>query len=127
VAARISEPRVTRWGLAGAVALMLAGIATVAVARALGKSGSRASIVVSVVAHWLAAYVLWSFAAGLAAHYGALGWYDGTVFGLLAVAGGVWQYRTHVREGRQRGLAVFVGGQIVWLVILMLRNGAFSN
>ena len=117
----------TRWALAAAAALILAGVATVAVARYFGRSGSRVSIAVSVTAHWLAAYVLWSFAGGLAAHWGALDWYSTTLFALLAVAGGMWQYRTHVREGRQRGLMVFVGGQLVWLVILLVQNGLFQN
>lgn len=106
---------------------MLAGIAGVAVARALGWSGSRLSAAVSVTSLWLGAWVLWSFAAGLAARYGVLAWYDGGLFGLLSLAGGAWQYRTEVRDGRQRGLIVFVSGQLLWLVILLVQNGAFSS
>ena len=49
--------------------------------------------------------------------------YDGTLFTGLAVAGGVWQYRTHVRQGRQQGLAVFVAAQLLWLGVVLWQNG----
>ena len=117
----------TRWALAAAALLIVAGVATVALARLFGKSGSRVSIGVSVIAHWLAAYVLWNFAGGLAAHYRWLDWHDGGAFALLAIAGGIWQYRAHVRQGRERGLAVFVAGQLVWLAVLLVRNGALAR
>jgi len=44
----------------------LLGVVTVGVARFFGKSGSRASIGVSIATRWLAVYVLWGFAGGLA-------------------------------------------------------------
>jgi len=114
---------VTRWTLAVGGALVLGAIVTVTVARALGWSGSRLSILGSVVTLWLAAYVLWGFAGGLAAHYGLIARYDGGLFAALAVAGAAWQYRAQVRRGRDRGLTVFVAGQLVWLVVVMARNG----
>jgi hypothetical protein len=114
---------VTRWTLAVGAVLVLGAIVTVAVARALGWSGSRLSILGSVVALWLAAYVLWGFAGGLAAHYGLIARYDGSLFAALAVAGAYWQYRAQVRRGRDPGLTVFVAGQLIWLVIVMVRNG----
>jgi len=114
---------VTRWTLAVGAALVLGAIVTVTVARALGWSGSRLSILGSVVTLWLAAYVLWGFAGGLAAHYGLIARYDGGLFAALAVAGAAWQYRAQVRRGRDRGLTVFVAGQLVWLVVVMARNG----
>jgi hypothetical protein len=114
---------VTRWTLALGAALVLGAIVTVTVARALGWSGSRLSILGSVVTLWLAAYVLWGFAGGLAAHYGLIARYDGGLFAALAVAGAAWQYRAQVRRGRDRGLTVFVAGQLVWLVVVMARNG----
>jgi hypothetical protein len=117
---------VTRWTVAVVAAVILGGIATVALARLLGRSGSRASILVSVVSGWLAACVLWNLAGGLAVHYGWLAWHEGAVFVGLALVGGLWQYRTEVRRGRERGLAVFVGGQLVWLVIVLTRNGVFQ-
>ena len=113
----------TRWTLAVGGALVLGAIVTVTVARALGWSGSRLSILGSVVTLWLAAYVLWGFAGGLAAHYGLIARYDGGLFAALAVAGAAWQYRAQVRRGRDRGLTVFVAGQLVWLVVVMARNG----
>jgi hypothetical protein len=116
----------TRWVFAALGIAVVLGVGWVAVARALGRSGSRASLLVSVIAHWLAAYVLWSFAGGLAVHYGMLEGYDTALFGVLAVAGGVWQYRTQARQGRERGLAVFVAGQLLWLVIVLIRNGFFA-
>jgi hypothetical protein len=114
---------VTRWTVAVGAVLILGAIATVTVARALGWSGSRLSILGSVIALWLTAYVLWGFAGGLAAHYGLLTRYDGGLFAALAVAGSVWQYRTQIRRGRERGLTVFVAGQLLWLVVVMARNG----
>lgn len=94
-----------------------------AVARFLGRSESRASILVSVIAHWLGAYVLWTFAAGLAYRYGVLAAYDSYLFVVLAVVVGFWHYRMRVERGREQGLAVFVGGQLVWLLILLVQNG----
>jgi hypothetical protein len=118
---------VTRWVLVTVVTLVLAGMVGVALARHFGRSGGRLSIAVSVVSLWLAAWVLWSFIAGLAAHWGMLAWYDTGLFALLALIGGFWQYRTHVRTGREHGLAVFVGGQLVWLIILLVQNGSFER
>lgn len=115
----------TRWALILSIVLLVSGVVTVTVARRLGKSGSRPSVFVSVVALWIAAWALWSLVGGLAARYGLLDRYDGTLFMLLAVAAGAWQYRTQVRQGRQRGLTVFVAAQILWLVVVMARNGAF--
>ncbi len=113
----------TRWTIAVGAVLVLGAITTVTVARALGWSGSRLSVLGSVVALWLTAYVLWGFAGGLAAHYGLLARYDGSFFAALTVAGAAWQYRVQVRRGRERGLTVFVAGQLLWLVVLMARNG----
>lgn len=117
----------TRWAMALAGAAMALGLAGVAVARLLDRSGSRASVLVSVVAGWLAAWVLWSFAGGLAARAGLLGTYDGTVFGAVAVGGALWQYRTAVREGRERGLVIFVGLQLAWLMVVLIQNGLLSG
>jgi hypothetical protein len=117
---------VTRWALALSVVLLAGGVVTVAVSRRFGKSGSRASVFVSVLALWIAAWALWSFAGGLAAQYGLLQRYDGTLFAALAFAGGAWQYRTQVRQGRERGLTVFVGAQILWLLVVMARNGVLA-
>jgi hypothetical protein len=118
---------VTRYTLAVLGLLILAGAATVALARFFGRSGSRPSVLVSVLAHWLGAYVLWSFLGGLALHYRILTAYDGALFALLALGVGYWQYVTAVTRGRQRGLLVFVSGQLAWLVILLYQNGMLWN
>lgn len=117
----------TRWALAVLVSTLLVGVATIVVARVLGKSGSRASVAVSIVAHWLAAYVLWSFLGGLALRYGVLSAYDGALFALLAIGVGYWQYVTAVTRGRSRGFVVFAGGQLAWLLILLYQNGMLRN
>jgi hypothetical protein len=117
----------TRWALLAFVIVLLLGAATVVVARFFGRSESRASILVSVIAHWLCAYVLWTFAAGLANRYGVLTIYDSYLFVLLAVIVGSWHYRVRVARGREQGLVVFVGGQLAWLVILLARNGVFTQ
>jgi len=123
-AARLTQ--VTRWALATLGALLVLGIATVAFARFFGKSGSRASIGVSVVSHWLAAYVLWSFAAGLALTFGLLATYYWAAFAAICRLGAVCQYRAHVRAGRERGLTIFVGLQLAWLVFVLLQNGLLA-
>lgn len=117
----------TRWALLTFVVIFGLGAAAVLVARFFGRAESRASILVSVIAHWLAAYVLWTFAAGLARHYGAIANYDAYLFVLLAVIVGFWHYRTRVTRGREQGLAVFVAGQLAWLVILLAQNGVFRQ
>jgi hypothetical protein len=116
----------TRWALALSLVLLLGGLLTVAAARRLGKSGSRPSVFVSVVALWIAAWALWGLVGGLAAQYGLLQRYDGTLFAALALAAGMWQYRMQVRQGRDRGLTVFVGAQILWAVVVMARNGVLA-
>lgn len=117
----------TRWALVLSVVLLVGGVITVAVARRLGKSGSRPSVFVSVVALWIAAWAVWGLFGGLAARYGVLDRYDGTLFAALALAAGAWQYRTQVRQGRERGLTVFVAAQIFWLVVVMVRNGVVAR
>lgn len=112
-----------RWAWLGAGLLVLLGLVTLGAARMAGRQGSRPATLLSVVTMWLAAWVLWGFAGGLAAHFGVLTTYDGTLFTALAVAGGVWQYRTQVRQGRQQGLAVFVGAQLLWLGVVLWQNG----
>ena len=116
----------SRWALALSVVLMLGGLLTVAIARRFGKSGTRPAVFVSVLALWIAAWALWGLVGGLAAQYGLLQQYDGTLFAALALAAGAWQYRTQLRQGRERGLTVFVGAQILWLVVVMARNGVLA-
>jgi hypothetical protein len=112
--------------LAGGL-LIAGGLAAAGAARVFGRRGSRASAVVSVVTMWLAAWVLWSFAGGLAARYGLLDTYDGSLFLLLAALGGLGQYRALIDRGREQGLAVFVGAQLLWLGVVLLQNGVLTR
>lgn len=116
----------TRAAIVTLAALLIAGGLGVGVSRLLGRSGSRASILVSVMAQWLGAYAVWTFAGGLALRHGALAAYDGTLFGLLAIVAGVWQYRLRLGAGHEPALAVFVGGQLAWLLVVALQNGLFA-
>jgi hypothetical protein len=117
-----------RWALAILVTIVLLAAAGELVARFLGRRReSRAAILVSVVAHWLGAWVLWTFAAGLAHRYGVLAAYDAPLFVVFALVVGWWHYRVRIARGREPGLAVFVGGQLAWLVIVLVRNGVFSQ
>jgi hypothetical protein len=117
----------TRWALSVLMSMLLLGAAMMMAARLLGRSGSRGALVMSIVARWLGAYVLWSFVGGLALRYGVLAAYDGALFALLALGGGYWEYVTAVTRGRERGLVVFVGIQFAWLVLLLYRNGMLWN
>jgi hypothetical protein len=109
-----------------AAVIVIAGL-TIVGARLVGRTNQRAATLVSVIAHWLAAYVLWNFAGGLALHYGLLTAYPGAFFGLVAPIGGFWHYRTAMRAGPERGLTVFVGVQVAWLVLVLAQNGVFSG
>ena len=112
-----------RWAWLAAGAIVVTGLLALGVARMAGRRGSRPSALVSVVTAWLGAWVIWGFAGGMAAHYGVLSTYDGTLFTVLALAGGLWQYRVQTRQGRQQGLTVFVAGQLIWLGVVLWQNG----
>lgn len=113
----------TRLALVTLGVLLLLGVGTVALARLLGKSGSRGSVGVAIVSRWLATYVLWSFAGGLARTYGLLVEYYTPALALIALLGAIVEYRTRIRAGRERGLVIFVGVQLAWLVFVLLQNG----
>ena len=106
--------------------LRLTHAGAVALARVFGKSGSRASIGVSIIAHWLGAYVLWSFAAGLAVTAGVLTTYQSAAFAAICLLGAVFQYRAYLQAGRDRALAIFVGVQLAWLVFVLFQNGILT-
>lgn len=117
----------TRWALLTFLAILALAAATVVVSRLLGRSESRASILVSVIAQWLAAYALWTFGAGLGHRYGLLAAYDSYLFVVLAMVVGFWHYRVRVARGHEQGLVVFLGGQLAWLVIVLVQNGVFKQ
>ena len=117
----------TRWALLTLGAFILLGAIGVATARFFGKSGSRLSIQVSVAAHWLGAYVLWSFAAGLAAKYRLIETYEAGWFVVFALVAGWMHYRAQLAGNTERGLAVFVGAQLVWLFLILARNGILGG
>ena len=126
-AARLGARSVmSRWALATLVLLFLLGAGAVTLARLFGRSGSRASVGVSIIAYWLAAYVLWSFAAGLAVAAGLLVTYQTAAFAAICLLGAVFQYRAHMQAGRDRGLAIFFGVQLAWLVFVLLQNGVLT-
>jgi hypothetical protein len=105
--------------------IFVIGAVGVFLARAFGASGSRPAALVSVASHWLGAWVVWTFVGGLALHLGLLAAYEPFLFAALSVAGGIVQYRTLVRGAREQARAVFVGVQLLWLVIVLARNGVF--
>ena len=108
------------------VGVVLGSAAATAVNHWLARVGARLSRALAVLAYWLAAYVLWTFVGGLAVHYGVLAAYDGAFFGLLALVAGFVHYRILVRVGYQPAMVIFVGGQLVWLVIVLARNGIIA-
>jgi hypothetical protein len=70
---------------------------------------------------------LWGLVGGLAVRSGVLSVYEPGLYAVLAVAAGIWQYRTRVRTGPERGRLIFVGSQLLWLVILLAQNGLFTG
>lgn len=117
----------TRAGLAALALLVLAGVGAAALARLRGEDHPRAAHALSVLAQWLGAYVLWTFAGGLLLTAGVIGRYDATLFGVLALALGLWQYRVRRQAGRDAAALVFLGGQVAWLVVVLVQNGFFSR
>jgi hypothetical protein len=117
----------TRVSLAALALLLLAGGGATALARLRGTGSPRASLLLSVLAQWLGAYVLWTFAGGLLHAAGVIGRYDPTLFGLLALALGVWQYRVRRHAGRDAAALVFLGGQLAWLLVVLVQNGFFTR
>lgn len=87
----------------------------------------RVSIAASVAASWLGAYVLWTFAGGLAVHYGLLATYQGAIFLPVVVIGGLCHYRAQLSAGHPTGLTLFVGVQLAWLAFVLLQNGVFGE
>jgi hypothetical protein len=118
---------VIRWALVTVVLVLGGAAVAVGIARMLGRSGTAPSILVSVVAQWVGAWALWNFAGGLALHYGALRAYDTPFFLVLALVVGTWHYRTRLRAGPEQARLVFIGGQLAWLVIVLVRNGFFTS
>lgn len=116
-----------RWAASTLLAVLAIAGLTMLGARVLGRRNPRASILVSVLALWLGAFVLWNFAGGLALHYGLLTAYSSQIFAVVALGGGLWHYRTAIRSGRERGLTVFLGIQVAWLVIVLAQNGVFGR
>src|SRR5260370_193311 len=96
---RIPRTRMSRWALATLVVLFLLGAGAVALARLFGKSGSRASIGVSIIAHWLCPYRLWRFPAGLAVTARCLPTYHSPPFPCILLR------RAHRPEPDARGRA----------------------
>ena len=116
-----------RWALLGAAAVVLLGALETLAARFLGVRVARVSSLMTVIVQWLAAYVLWTFAGGLAMHAGFLTVYQPLLFVGLALIVGAWHYRARVAASHERARVIFVAGQLVWLVILLIQNGAFGD
>jgi hypothetical protein len=118
---------VTRLTLGSLAVLGLAGGALLLLARLRGRRSGRGSVLFSLVSGWLGAYAVWTFLGGLALQAGWLARYDAALFGPLALALGAWQYRTQLRGGREPAVAIFVGGQLAWLLIVALQNGLLGR
>jgi hypothetical protein len=116
---------VIRWAASTLLAVLALSGLVVLGAHVLGRRHARASTMISVIAQWMGAFVLWSFAGGLALHYGVLASYPGQLFALVAIGGAIWHYRTAIQSGRERGLTLFLGLQLAWLVIVLVQNGMF--
>jgi hypothetical protein len=42
---------------------------------------------------------------------------------VIALLGAIFDYRARGRAGPERGLVIFVGVQLAWLVFVLLQNG----
>ena len=99
------------------------GVIGAVTARFFGRKTSRLSVLGSVIVSWMGAFAVWSFAVALAARWGFAAGDETGWFGMFALVGGWWHYRVRVAAGPERGLAVFIGAQLVWLLVLLYRNG----
>jgi hypothetical protein len=126
MASGVPAAGVTRLGLVTLGAVIALATLGIVVARAFGGSGSRASALFTVASQWLGAWVVWSFAGSLALQAGLIHVYEPAIFAAVALAGAWWQYRTLVTGARDRALAIFVGGQLAWLVFVMVQNGVLT-
>lgn len=122
LAARAPGASVIRFSLGALAVLGLGAFVAVTVARALGWSGSRASLLASVTAQWLGAWVLWAFAGQMAVHAGLIASYEPMLFAAVAVPAALVQYRAAAGAGRDRGRTIFVGAQLAWLVVVLILN-----
>ena len=116
----------TRWGLATLGALLVIGAAGVVLARFFGASGSRPAAMVTIASHWIAAWVLWTFAAGIAMRAGVVTAYEPALFAVVALGGAMFQYRALTAGAADRARAIFVGAQLAWLVVVLAQNGLFT-
>ena len=62
----------------------------------------------------------------MAARSGLIGAEESAWYALFALVGGFWHYRVRIASGRDRGLVVFVGAQLVWLLVLLYRHGVLT-
>jgi hypothetical protein len=116
----------SRWGLATLGALLVIGAAGVVLARVFGASGSRPAAMVTIASHWIAAWVLWTFVAGLALQAGVLAVYEPALFAAVALGGAIFQYQALARGASDRARTIFVGAQLAWLVLVLAQNGLFT-
>jgi hypothetical protein len=93
------------------------------------RRGASFSLVASITARWVVAYMVWALVAGLLHEYGLAP--DGrpalTKWGLapFALVAGVVQYRLARAGAHQHAERVFVWGQVGWLVLVLADHGAF--
>jgi hypothetical protein len=116
---------VTRWTVATLAVLILAGAVAVALGRAVGWSGARASLMTAVASQWLGAWVVWGLAGHLAVRYGLAAVYEPALFAAIGIPAAIWQYRAAVTTGAERARMIFVGAQLAWLVVVLGQNGLF--
>jgi hypothetical protein len=94
------------------------------------RRGADFSLVASVIAQWLVAYLVWTL---IMAAVEAL---DGGEqprrvlymtygFGIFATLLGLWQYRLARAGARQHAARVFLWGQVGWFVLVLAERGTF--
>ena len=94
------------------------------------RKGASFSLVASISARWVVAYVVWALVAGLLRQYGFApeGRVPWTTWGLapFALVAGMVQYRLLRAGAREHADRVFVWGQVGWLVLVLADHGAFG-
>lgn len=93
------------------------------------RRGTDFSLVASVMAQWLVAYLIWTLLMvavdsvdGVDQPRRAL--YTTYGFGLFAALLGLWQYRLAQTGARQHAARVFLWGQVGWLLLVLAERGA---
>jgi hypothetical protein len=89
------------------------------------RRGADFSLVASVIAQWLVAYLVWTLAVAVVESFRGVeeerrALYTTYGFAVFAALMGLWQYRLARAGARQQAARVFLWAQMAWLALLLV-------